>query len=299
MHLVSIIYLFISASKFGPGSHLKWCLTKWQLFFWWAGVAKTSASALQLQQFLLLRYVAFHEGSDRLAKSRQNPTDFDWNSTLLTAGLGTSVCDVIQRLEGEGIFFPWLSRPPSAGDQSGTASQLSLEVVFTICLCTSKNTLVLIEIYSMSSASIPCRLQHRTPPVLELALHSCVPRGICAKRKKKTKRKVTNWADPPDLGTFGDLTAFCVHISRCLWCQAKINFREPPTLIARIISLPPGTARTSSCQLRQGTPWETSAEASLRARRAVSERGLASRHWEGTRRGTSRLFPDRCQLLRR
>lgn len=184
MHLVSIIYLFISASKFGPGSHLKWCLTKWQLFFWWAGVAKTSASALQLQQFLLLRYVAFHEGSDHLAKSRQNPTDFDWNSTLLTAGLGTSVCDVIQRLEGEGIFFPWLSRPPSVGDQSGTASQLSLEVVFTICLCTSKNTLVLIEIYSMSSASIPCRLQHRTPPVLELALHSCVPRGICAKRKK-------------------------------------------------------------------------------------------------------------------
>lgn len=298
MHLVSIIYLFISASKFGPGSHLKRCLTKWQLFFWWAGVAKTSASALQLQQFLLLRYVAFHEGSDRLAKSRQIPTDFDWNSTLLTAGLGTSVCDVIQRLEGEGFFFPWLSCPPSAGDQSGTASQLSLEVVFTIGLCTSKNTLVLIEIYSMSSASIPCRLQHLTPPVLELALHGCAPRGICAKRKK-TKRKVTNWADPLDLGTFGYLTAFCVHISRCLRCRAKINLWEPPTLIARIISLPPGTARTSSCQLQQGAPWETSAEASLRARWAGSEGGLASRHWEWMRRGISRLFPECCQLLRR
>lgn len=105
---------------------------------------------------------------------------------------------------------------------------LSLKVTFTFCLCTSKNSLVLIEVYSMLSAWIPCCLQHLIPRLLELALHGHIPRGICPKRKEM-KRKVTNWADPLDLGTFRDLTTFSMRRFGCLGCQAKINFQEVKT----------------------------------------------------------------------
>lgn len=169
MHLVSIIYLFISASRFGPGCCLNWCLTQWQPFLLRAGAASASVSAswVQLPVPAVVPNSLLHGHSERIRCTLKSQ---------LTAGLETSILGIwfsgglssvrmmVEWDDLKGLFWPkwhyelwcyprawgWELFLPFLCFFSGWPGwcskaalcliYLTSEVMLAFCPCTSKNT---------------------------------------------------------------------------------------------------------------------------------------------------------------
>lgn len=235
MHLVSIIYLFISASRFGPGCYLNWCLTKWQPFLLQAGAANASVSALwvQLPVPAVVPNSLLHGHSERIRCTLKSQ---------LTAGLETSILGMwfsgglssIRLMVGQGdlkgLFWPrwfyelwcyprawgWELFLPFMCFFSGWPSwcskaalcliYLTSEVMLAFCLCTSKNT---------AMPHVECTNTVPFTTSDNMQIHMDTRQEKYTPREKKWRRKSQTEPNALDLGTFGDLTSVSIDFDVC------------------------------------------------------------------------------------
>lgn len=224
MHLVSIIYLFISASRFGPGCCLNWCLTKWQPFLLRAGAASASVSAswVQLPVPAVVPNSLLHGHSERIRCTLKSQ---------LTAGLETSILGTwfsgglssVRMMVGwddlKGLFWPkWLYElwcyprawressffplcVSSVVGQAGAARQLCVWYTWPQRLCWHfafgrARTLQCPTL----NAQIPCHLQH---------LITCRSTWTHARRNMpQEKRNEEESHKPSQHAGFGDIWRF-------------------------------------------------------------------------------------------
>lgn len=327
MHLVSIIYLFISASRFGPGCCLNWCLTKWQPFLLRAGAASASVSAswVQLPVPAVVPNSLLHGHSERIRCTLKSQ---------LTAGLETSILGIwfsgglssVRMMVGwgdlKGLFWPkWLYElwcyPRAWGWElflpfvcffsgwPGWCSKAALcliyltsEVMLAFCLCTSKNT-------AMSHVECTNTVPFTTSDNMQI--HMDTRQEEYAPREKKLRWKSQTEPNVLDLGTFGDLTAVSTDFDVCGAEEAQTSRGEslthtrtvvstPALVVAQDISLPPDPTATSLCQLQGWETWEPTLIPS-QSMGSCLQRGLSTCTLGRTRPRTSQLFADHCWLL--